>query len=187
MARGGGGVDNTAVVTMRVCEACGRSIQGLMPRRLLKAGAVWNLLESLRGVRLLVPAALGDVYPICLFLDVCVSALALPGLTGLPPPPPFSPMPTHSLSLLSSPSSVWLPRPPRAGAEWRELQARRSGSETSAGYSSLLRSLLLWSLGVGVGASREAAGDWGGRRRRRPGRDESFSPDRELKGPAWSA
>lgn len=28
--------DNTAVVNMRVCEACGLSIQGLMPRWLLK-------------------------------------------------------------------------------------------------------------------------------------------------------
>lgn len=90
-------------------------------------GAIWNLPESVGGIRLLVPAALKDIYPICLFLDVCVSALALPGLTGLPPPPPFSPMPTHSLSLLSSPSSVWLPRLPQswsrvAGAPDQEVR-----------------------------------------------------------------
>lgn len=56
----------------------------------------------------MVPEAQGGVYSICLCLDVCVSGLALFGLTGLPSPPPFSSRPTHTLMLLSSPSAVWL-------------------------------------------------------------------------------
>lgn len=116
----------------------------------------------------MVPEALGDVYPICLCLDICVSALALPDLTGLPPTPaPFS----HAHPLSASPQlSLFClaPAPPPGlewrewQAEWRELQTWRSAFEKSAGCSSLLQGLLLlWSLGVGVGASKEAAGGRG--------------------------
>lgn len=59
---------------------------------------LWSLLESFGGIRpLAVPEAMGSVYPICLCLDVCVSALAPVLSHWSPTTPPFSSRPTHSL------------------------------------------------------------------------------------------
>lgn len=91
----------------------------------------------------MVPEALGRVYLICLCLDVYVSVLVLPCLTGLLPPP--SRPTTVCLSFLALPLLSGSPSPilsfppphasPKGEAELLELQTRRSASQMSAGCS----------------------------------------------------
>lgn len=83
-------VDNATVVDIVRMKVCGLS-RGDAQEAV--EDAAWSLPEAA-----VVREAQGGVYPICLCPDVCVSGLALFGLTGLPSPPPFSQAHPHSAS-----------------------------------------------------------------------------------------
>lgn len=183
------GLGNTAIVDMvrmSFVGCAGGGAQGAAE------DAVQSLLESFGSLRPLAASeVLGSVYPICLCLLVCVSALAR--LVSLISPTVSLFLQAHPLcSFPGLPPLSGYPTSPRAGTKWWELQTRRSASQRSEqGVPQTPRSdaeVRCRGLGGGGGGpgrlqeTRGRAGGW------RQSGAESLSPGREQqRGLAWPA
>ena len=165
------GLGNTAKVNMVRVSFVGCAVGGAQEA---VEDAVQSLLESSgRGRLLAAPEALGSVYPVCLCLLVCVSALAPVLSHSSPQRSLFSCRPTHSV--LSQASLLCQAPPPPPGLE-QSGRSSRPGGQLLRGQSRVCLRGGLGGRGEGPGRLLETRGRAGGWSHSRA---ESLSPGGE--------